>query len=66
MQKKDLDPSILIYESLAILIISLSIIVLRLRNPKDSNPKEVKNRKKQIIVIWKIILFYKMVKNDFI
>ena len=46
LQKKDLDPSILIYESLAILIISLSIIVLRLRHPKDSNPKEVKNRKK--------------------
>ena len=46
LQKKDLDPSILIYESLAILIISLSIIVLRLRNLKDLNPKEVKNRKK--------------------
>jgi len=31
LQKKDLDPSILIYESVAILIIALAIIVLRLK-----------------------------------
>ena len=31
LQKKDLDPAILIYESLAILILALAIIVLRLR-----------------------------------
>tara|TARA_X000001036_G_scaffold334976_1_gene313888 strand:- start:52 stop:435 length:384 start_codon:yes stop_codon:yes gene_type:complete len=31
LQKKDLDPSILIYESLAILILAIAIIVLRLR-----------------------------------
>ena len=31
LQKKDLDPSILIYESVAILIIAIAIIVLRLR-----------------------------------
>ena len=39
LQKKDLDPSILIYESLAILIIALAIIVLRLRYLEKLKPK---------------------------
>ena len=39
LQKKDLDPSILIYESLAILILALAIIVLRLRYLNVLNPK---------------------------
>ncbi len=39
LQKKDLDPSILIYESLAILIIALAIIVLRLRYLNSLKPK---------------------------
>ena len=39
LQKKDLDPSILIYESLAILIIALAIIVLRLRYLNVLKPK---------------------------
>ncbi len=43
LQKKDLDPSILIYESLAILIIALAIIALRLRYLKILEPK--KNQK---------------------
>lgn len=43
LQKKDLDPSILIYESVAILIIALAIIVLRLRYLKGLEPK--KNQK---------------------
>ncbi len=43
LQKKDIDPSTLVYESLAILIISLAIIVLRLRYLKILEPK--KNQK---------------------
>ena len=43
LQKKDLDPSILIYESLAILILALAIIALRLRYLKILEPK--KNQK---------------------
>ena len=43
LQKKDLDPSILVYESVAILIIALAIIVLRLRYLKGLEPK--KNQK---------------------
>ena len=39
LQKKDLDPSILIYESLAILILALAIIVLRLRYLNILKPK---------------------------
>ena len=43
LQKKDLDPTILIYESGAILIIALAIIILRLRYLKILEPK--KNQK---------------------
>ena len=39
LQKKDLDPAILIYESLAILILALAIIVLRLRYLDIIKPK---------------------------
>ena len=39
LQKKDLDPSILIYESLAILILALAIIILRLRYLNVLKPK---------------------------
>ncbi len=39
LQKKDLEPSILIYESLAILIIAVAIIVLRLRYLNFLKPK---------------------------
>ena len=39
LQKKDLDPSILVYESVAILIIALAIIVLRLRYLNVLKPK---------------------------
>ena len=39
LQKKDLDPSILIYESVAILIIAIAIIVLRLRYLTSLKPK---------------------------
>ena len=39
LQKKDLDPAILIYESLAILILALAIIVLRLRYLNVLKPK---------------------------
>ena len=39
LQKKDLDPAILIYESLAILILALAIIVLRLRYLDVIKPK---------------------------
>ena len=39
LQKKDLDPSILIYESLAILIIAIAIIVFRLRYLTFLKPK---------------------------
>ncbi len=40
LQKKDLDPSILIYESVAILIIAIAIIVLRLRYLRFLKPKK--------------------------
>ena len=43
LQKKELDPSILVYESIAILIIALAIIILRLRYLKVLEPK--KNQK---------------------
>lgn len=43
LQKKDIEPSTLIYESVAILILGLSIIVLRLRYLKVLEPK--KNQK---------------------
>ena len=39
LQKKDLDPSILIYESVAILILAIAIIVLRLRYLTFLKPK---------------------------
>ena len=39
LQKKDLDPSILIYESVAILKIAIAIIVLRLRYLTFLKPK---------------------------
>ena len=39
LQKKDLDPTILIYESLAILIIAIAIIILRLRYLNFLKPK---------------------------
>ena len=39
LQKKDLDPSILIYESVAILIIAIAIFVLRLRYLTFLKPK---------------------------
>jgi len=39
LQKKDLDASILIYESFAILIIAFAIIVLRFRHLKALKPK---------------------------
>ena len=39
LQKKDLDPPILIYESVAILIIAIAIIVLRLRYLTFLKPK---------------------------
>ena len=40
LQKKDLDPAILVYESVAILVLSLAIIVLRLRYLKFLEPKK--------------------------
>ena len=43
LQNKELDPSVLVYESIAILIIALAIIVLRLRYLKGLEPK--KNQK---------------------
>ncbi len=42
LQKKDLDPSILIYESIAILILAIAIIVLKMRYSdffKENNKK---------------------------
>lgn len=39
LQKKDLDPAILVYESVAILILALAIIVLRLRYLNSLKPK---------------------------
>ena len=39
LQKKDLDPSILVYESVAILVLALAIIVLRLRYLNSLKPK---------------------------
>ena len=49
LQNKELDPSVLVYESVAILIIALAIIVLRLRYLKGLEPKKIKNR------IWVVI-----------
>ena len=40
LQKKDIEPSTLIYESVAILILCISIIVLRLRYLKLLEPKK--------------------------
>ena len=40
LQKKDLDPSILVYESIAILIITAAIIVPRLRYLRVLKPKK--------------------------
>ena len=40
LQKKDLDPAILVYESIAILIIAAAIIVLRLRYLTALKPKK--------------------------
>ena len=40
LQKKDLDPSTLVYESVAILIIAMAIVVLRLRYLKILLKKE--------------------------
>ena len=42
LQNKELDPSVLVYESVAILIIALAIIVLRLRYLKGLEPKNQK------------------------
>ena len=39
LQKKYLDPSILVYESVAILVLALAIIVLRLRYLNSLKPK---------------------------
>lgn len=42
LQKKDLDPSILVYESVAILILAIAIIVLKMRYSdffKENNKK---------------------------
>ena len=39
LQKKDLDPAILVYESVAILVLALAIIVLRLRYLNSLKPK---------------------------
>ena len=40
LQKKDIEPSTLIYESVAILILGIAIIVLRLRYLKLLEPKK--------------------------
>ena len=40
LQKKDIEPSTLIYESVAILILGVAIIVLRLRYLKILEPKK--------------------------
>ena len=40
LQKKDIEPSTLIYESLAILILGIAIIILRLRYLKILEPKK--------------------------
>tara|TARA_B100000886_G_C20395360_1_gene480110 strand:- start:17 stop:400 length:384 start_codon:yes stop_codon:yes gene_type:complete len=40
LQKKDLDPAILVYESIAILIIAAAIIILRLRYLTILKPKK--------------------------
>ena len=40
LQKKDLDPAILVYESLAILILAIAIVVLRLRFLDFLKPKK--------------------------
>tara|TARA_B100000989_G_C19525982_1_gene466881 strand:+ start:1297 stop:1680 length:384 start_codon:yes stop_codon:yes gene_type:complete len=40
LQKKDLDPAILVYESVAILVLAFAIVVLRLRYLKFLEPKK--------------------------
>ena len=40
LQKKDIEPSTLIYESVAILILGIAIIILRLRYLKILEPKK--------------------------
>ena len=52
--KKDLDPSILVYESVAILILALAIIVLRLRYLIVLNLKEDPNNINEIFKNLKI------------
>ena len=56
LQKKDLDPSILVYESIAILIIAAAIIVLRLRYLRVLKPK--KDQKWLIFFEEEILYFY--------
>ena len=42
MQRKDVDPSAYVYESIAILIIAISIVVLRVRHMEILNRKSKK------------------------
>ena len=42
MQRKDVDPSAYVYESVAILIIAIAIVVLRVRHMKILNRKSKK------------------------
>ncbi len=39
LQGKEIDPSSLVYESIAILLIAIAIVVMRLRHSKFFNPK---------------------------
>ena len=41
MQRKDVDPSAYVYESVAILIIALAIVVLRVRHMEVLNRKKI-------------------------
>ena len=43
MQRKDVDPSAYVYESVAILIIAIAIVVLRIRHMDILNRKSKKN-----------------------
>ena len=45
MQRKDVDPSAYVYESIAILIIAIAIVVLRVRN------MEILNRRSKILSV---------------
>ena len=45
LQGKEMDPSALVYESVAILLIAIAIVVMRLRHSKKLGI-EVKNKKK--------------------